>query len=193
MQPASAGVPTHEPKDKDGFGHVLWLILGGKKAGNIDAAFYLDISAQKLSSIIHDRGSISQEMLANKYWREILAAYRPSLWRNYADIFEQRSMMLCKSSSFCVVPEDDGSFGHILWQILGGRDSDLTEAAKRLRVSLLILCNALHGKSGIYWQTLIHKKWRDAFANHYSDNWIALASIFEQRAKGLPRKGVAVR
>jgi plasmid maintenance system antidote protein VapI len=194
-QPTRAGVSTREPKDTESFGHILWLILGGKETEIVESAPRLNITAKQLTAIIHSRRKIYQEILSDNYWREILAAYYPNTWQKFSTTFEQRVTALPSKSGFTASDqrEDDGSFGYALWLIIGGKKTNLAKTAQHLGISLSALCELLHRKKCISQRELADKKWRKVFVTHCGENWRQHLSSFEERAGKLPKKEKTTR
>lgn len=84
------GVKSREPNDKESFGHVLWLILGGENPNITVAARRLGVRRNVLGSIIHDLRNASEQLLLDKRWRETLAQYYPDGWLEHSQAFEER-------------------------------------------------------------------------------------------------------
>jgi plasmid maintenance system antidote protein VapI len=89
-----AGVPGVEPKDKNSFGYILWLILGGKDLNARQISEDLKIHPVALSMLFHGRQSVSQKTLIKKQWREVLAREYGEGWQEHADEFEKYAAAL---------------------------------------------------------------------------------------------------
>jgi len=89
-----AGVSGTEPKDRNSFGYILWLILGGKDLNARQASEDLKIHPVALSMLFHGRQPVSQKTLIKKQWREVLARAYGEGWREHADEFEKYAAAL---------------------------------------------------------------------------------------------------
>jgi hypothetical protein len=88
--PERPGRTSREPRNKESFGHLLWLVLGGKKANVSKAAQRLEVKDCILSDILRGRKKPSQQWLKNKQWRKILAENYPDAWKQYEKVFDER-------------------------------------------------------------------------------------------------------
>jgi hypothetical protein len=88
-----AGVSRAEPKDRNSFTYILWLILGGKDLNVRQVSEHLDIHPTWLSRLFHGL-PVSQNTLIRKRWREVLASEYSEGWRKHADEFEKYAATL---------------------------------------------------------------------------------------------------
>jgi hypothetical protein len=88
-----AGVSRTEPKDRNSFAYILWLILGGKDLDVKQVSEQLDIHPTWLSRLFHGL-RVSQQTLIKKQWREVLASEYSEGWRAHADEFEKYASTL---------------------------------------------------------------------------------------------------
>jgi|GEM_PF-2928622 plasmid maintenance system antidote protein VapI len=172
-----------KPEDEKSFGYLLWLIIGGEDADINDAAQCLRIFPGTLDALLHGKKGISQQGIASRQWRTILAGHYPDAWRRYAVDFEKHVAALptygkIKSQNL----EDDGSFGFVLWLILGGENADIPEAAKRLKVHYSAITKAIYGLWKPSQQIMKDKRWRETFAEYYPETWRQYESLFEERS-----------
>jgi plasmid maintenance system antidote protein VapI len=184
-----------EPKDKAGFGYVLWLVIGGKDANKAVAAQRLGIARPSLSNVIHGTKRISQQALTQKRWREILAKHYPDNWRKYSADFERYAASMPRKAHLSPEPKDKTSFGHILWHILGGEEARFAEAARRLKIDPSSLTDICQGRRKISQKGLADKKWEKILAAHYADNWPRHSAAFHSFIAKLPKSstGFATR
>jgi plasmid maintenance system antidote protein VapI len=190
---------THEPDDKNSFGYVLWSILGGKDAHMGEAAERLQIHRSNLSTIIHGKWRrVLPKTLAERKWRETLAQHYPEAWQRHQAAFEQyadastkRSVSKTRESSITREPDDKNSFGYVLWNILGGKDANMREAAMRLQIHRVSLSAIIHGRKRISQKALINKQWRETLAQHYPEAWHRHKATFEQHANTLTKRSIS--
>ncbi len=176
-----------EPKNKAGFGYVLWLIIGGKEANKGLAAQQLGIKGPSLSYIIHGKRRISQQTLMTKQWREILATHYPDNWRKFSVDFEKHAAAMPRKTHLSPEPKNKADFGYILWHILGGEDAAFAEAARRLKIDRSTLTDICQGRRTISRKGLAHKNWETILAAHYPDNWRRYSSAFDSFIVKLPK------
>jgi hypothetical protein len=88
-----AGVSRTEPKDRNSFAYILWLILGGKDLNVRQVSEQLGIHTTWLSRLFHGL-RVSQQTLIKKQWREVLASEYAEGWHAHADEFEKYASTL---------------------------------------------------------------------------------------------------
>jgi hypothetical protein len=174
------------PRMKSGLGHVLWLILGGRKMDLMKAATQLNINRTCLSGIIHGLKKSSQQYVNKAEWREILREDYPDGWKKYGAIFDERARVLSERAGVLrTEPKDRNSFAYILWLILGGKDLNVRKVSERLDIHPTWLSRLFHGLP-VSQNTLIRKRWREVLASEYGEGWRKHADEFEQYAATLP-------
>jgi len=77
-----------EPKDKNGFGYLLWLMLGGPQIHIASSARNLETTKVTLSHILQGRHRPTQSWLAEHHWRALLKKHYPIEWARYEAKFE---------------------------------------------------------------------------------------------------------
>ena len=165
---------------------MLWLILGGDAVNMGRAARLLEMMPKKLADIIKDDLQVSQAYIADHDWCERLAAHYPETWRLHAASFQQRLAGLPRRPlGRAAAINDETSFGHIVWKIIGGKDASVANAAERLHLHPSNLSAILHGRSRPTQQTIKKKRWRQTFARYYGEGWAAYRQVFEERARQL--------
>lgn len=185
--PRAIAIHPKEPKDKDSFGHLIWEIIGGKEAYVSETARHLKINPEVLAGIIQ-RGGVSQQAITEQNWREVFKEQYPAAWEMHAVAFEQHVQLLRanRSGSDTHQPQNEDSFGFILWNILGGKKTRLLLAAKHLKIPHDQLTKIVHDKRSATQALLREKKWRKVLAEHYSTGWIQQQADFERYAAILP-------
>jgi len=88
-----AGVSRTEPKDRNSFAYILWLILGGEDLDVRQVSEHLQIHPTWLSRLFHGL-PVSQQTLIKKRWREVLASEYAERWQEHADEFEKYASTL---------------------------------------------------------------------------------------------------
>lgn len=91
-------------------------------------------------------------------------------------------------------PKDKGSFGWLLWKILGGPEIDRRLAAERLRITPAWLTQILHHSRDENFPNLgkvtrryvLKKNWRNILAQHYAEAWKVSRDEFEDRVQQQP-------
>jgi plasmid maintenance system antidote protein VapI len=173
--------PCREPDDKEGFGHVLWSIIGGKNANISEAARRLKVAPPTLSRLIHDKLKFSQETITKKRWRKTFASYYSHTWHQNREAFEQHAKKLKGyTASRSRPPKNKNSFGYVLWCILGGKDANIGKAAQQLKIHPTALSRIIHGHLRISKKLIAEKGWRKIFADNYAEGWKLYCADFER-------------
>ena len=102
------------------FGTVLWKMLGGRAADKRLAAQRLGVGVRFLNNVLQGRTCVSQRLLANKGWRDVLAKSYPAGWEQWSAEFDQCVTHFRVSRGYCVEPPINAGIGYVLWLILGG-------------------------------------------------------------------------
>jgi hypothetical protein len=174
------------PRMRSGLGHVLWLILGGKKMDLMKAATQLNINRTCLSAIIHGLNRASQAYVDKGDWRKILSENYPDGWKKYGAIFDERASVLrTRAGVLRAEPKDRNSFAYILWLMLGGKELNVRQVSEHLDIHPTWLSRVFHGLP-VSQQTLIKKRWREVLASEYGERWREHADEFEKYAAMLP-------
>ncbi len=168
------------------FGHVLWRILGGDNANISRASTLLGIAVPTLNNVIRGNVDTTQTIVAGKRWAEILASHYPELWEIHQAEFTRcvRRLRVHRPSR-AQRPTNIGSFGYVVWMILGGEEIRVDKAAERLLVHASYLSAVLHGRTRPFQKTIRRKKWRETFARYYADAWKTYKNQFEEKARAL--------
>ncbi len=179
-----------EPDDKESFGYVLWLILGGKEADRDLVAKRLKVSVQTVTAYIHGRAKISQEKIKDGKWRKTFAKHYSENWKKYKGLFEERAATLEAKPAARKYPgpKDKSSFGYVLWLIIGGENANFSIAAEHLGLNSQRISEYIHGKKEPSQEYIEANKWRELLALHYPDGWKQYGNLFGRRFKNLPAK-----
>jgi len=169
------------------FGVLLSHILGGLEANQRVAAERLGVHVCMLNAILHGRQRVSQRLLANKRWRDVLEKYYPGGWKQHSAAFERCAARLRVSRGYCSSePRNKGGFGYVLWLILGGEGMDLMKASEQLNIDHTYLSAIIHGRMRTSQQTVNKREWRRGLMEHYAEGWRQHADEFEKYAAALP-------
>lgn len=178
----------------DTFGDVLWHILGGQDFDKHLAAGRLGVDAGHLNHILQGRKHVSQQFLANKRWRAVLAKYYPAGWKQRSAAFERCAARLRVRRGACPrEPKLKAGFGYVLWLILGGERTNVMKAAELLNIDRTYLSAIIHGRAQTS-QTCVNKKgWHRVLSQHYADGWKQYGALFDQHAGALQKRAGASR
>ncbi len=191
IDPARRGkrtAPIAEPANHLSFGHVLWRILGGCDADFVKAARRLDIPVAKLRTVLSGESRISLGLIARNHWRDVLAAHYPAGWAALADMFERRAKVDARkvwNRSRKSRPGRAGSFGHLLWQILGGEAFNVKRSAVLLEIPSKRLTGIIKGDAKATKAEVAGKGWSDRLAAQYPETWAIHAAAFQKSFEGL--------
>ncbi|MFY9288418.1 MAG: hypothetical protein WAO98_07940 [Alphaproteobacteria bacterium] len=177
-------------EDSGSLGYVVAKIIGGSSARVGIAAQNLGVPYNTFSEFLHSSRAISRDYIETNKWASKLAEFYPEGWRKHGIVFQQRLELIERNA--VQEPQDKESFGHVLFLILGGRNANLAKAQKYLGISRSTLSKIIHnhrnGRDSLFisQQLIVHKNWREAFAEHYPETWKLHAATFEERVKALP-------
>ncbi len=184
--------PRHRPAFKlkpppaGTFARTLWSILRTGNDNLNEAAARLQVTLAELSNILRGHRAITSHYVQDKAWRKSLARHYPQGWQRHAARFEaQAAKLKQRAGRQPRIPEDRGSFGYILWTILGGRRIDLPLAAQRLKLSSERLSGIVHGHTSLSRRFVSSKQWDRVLAEHYPDTWSKHRASFLARLETL--------
>jgi hypothetical protein len=164
------------------FARTLWAILRTGNDNLTQAAARLKVKPAELSGIIRGHRSITSGYVQEKDWRQILARYYPQGWQTHAARFEAHARDLKRRGGRqASMPQDRGSFGYVLWKILGGRAIDMPLAALRLQLPGYRLSAIIHNHIPLSQRFVTSRHWDRVLSEHYPHAWAAHRDTFFAR------------
>jgi plasmid maintenance system antidote protein VapI len=168
------------------FARTLWSILRTGNDNLTQAAARLRATPGELSSIIHGRRTVTSHYIQCKKWPEILGRHYPVGWQRHAARFEAHAEGLKHHAGRQPrMPDDRGSFGNVLWKILGGHAIDVRHAAQRLGLPVHRLSEIIHSHKPLSQRFVMSRQWDRVLAEHYTAAWQAHRETFFTRLEAL--------
>lgn len=183
----AASLRARIPEDPEKLEHLLWKILGSHHINYTSASDILNISKNTLKDFIKGKGSTSLETLQNTPWKEALSRRFPEEWNADGDAFlralEKRMQLL---SLAIPEPRRRNGLEHVLWRIVGGRQSNQDIVCADLGITQTELRQIMSGRgaqrktktlirNGIFQRVLSEKhsqawqKLQEAFIRHANE------------------------
>jgi len=186
----------HPPGDRRSFGYLLWQIMGETETDIVAAMECLQIDRPGFYGHIYGIRGISYELIIKNRWAQRLDEYFPKNWLLFKEKFYEHVERIRQQTLNSITanrgaagyaaqliavasePENQTSFGFLLWQIMGKSKINIEKALACLKIDSRAFVGFIYGHRQVQYALIIRNQWDQRLAKSYPEDWVLFKDAF---------------